>query len=54
MEFVKVAQAVQQLAQKYPEFTENAAEILPLLEKGMAKVAGNPQRTPERQAPPMA
>ena len=53
-EFIQIAQAIQALAKKYPEFTEDAAAILPMIEKGMAKVSGNPQRTPEKQAPPMA
>ena len=54
MEFVQAAQMIQSLAQKYPEFTESAAQILPLIQKGMASVAGNPSRTPDRQAPPTA
>lgn len=54
MEFVSLAQQVQQLAQRYPEFTEVATQILPLIQKGMSRVAGNAQRQPERQAPPIA
>jgi hypothetical protein len=53
-EFTKVAQDIQLLAKKYPEFVESAAQILPLIEKGLTKIAANPQRTPDRQAPPVA
>ena len=54
MKFVQLAQAVQQLAQEVPEGTEEASAILPLIQKWMTKAAGNPQRTPEQQAPPSA
>lgn len=54
MDFVKVAQAIQQLGQQYPEAAEDLSQVLPLLQRAMAKVAGNPQRTAETQAPPLA
>lgn len=52
-QFTELAKQVQQLAQQYPEFVESAAQILPLIQKGMVRIAGNAQRTPERQAPPV-
>ena len=51
-DFRNLAEMIQKLAGDYPEFTEAAAGFLPQLQKVMAKVAGNPQRTPDRQAPP--
>ena len=53
-EFTQVAQQIQQLAKKYPEFVESAAQILPMIEKGLTKIAANQERTPDRQAPPVA
>ena len=53
-EFTQVAQQIQQLAKKYPEFVESAAQILPMIEKGLTKIAANGERTPEKQAPPVA
>ncbi len=52
-EFRTLAQQIQQLAQKYPEFVESATQILPLIQKGMVKIAGNQERTPEPKAPPV-
>jgi hypothetical protein len=51
-EFTQLAQQIQQMAQKYPEFVESATQILPLIQKGMVRVSGNPDRVPEKQAPP--
>lgn len=51
-QFTALAEQVQQLAKQYPEFVESATKILPEIQKGMTKIAGNPARTPERQAPP--
>jgi hypothetical protein len=52
-DFRQLAQMVQVLAQKYPEFTEAATQIMPLIQSGMVKVAGNSSRTPDQQAPPI-
>jgi hypothetical protein len=52
-EFRQLAMQIQQLAQKYPEIVDDAAQMLPLIQRAMSKVAGNPQRSPEKQAPPM-
>jgi hypothetical protein len=52
-EFRGLAETIQGLAKKYPEFVDAATQILPLIQKGMVRVAGNPERTPERQAPPV-
>jgi len=52
-EFRQLAAMVQTLAQKYPEFTEAATQIMPLVQKGMIAVAGNASRTPEPAAPPV-
>ncbi len=53
MAFVDVAQRAKALAKLFPEFAEGAAQILQLLQQGMAQVAGNPERVPERKAPPV-
>ncbi len=53
-EFTQLAQQIQALAKKYPEFVEGAAQILPMIEKSLTRIAGNPERTPDRQAPPVA
>ena len=54
MAFTDVAQRVKALAKLFPEFAESAALILQELQKGMATVSGNPERVPERKAPPSA
>jgi len=51
-DFRQLAQQVQQLAQKYPEAAEGSATILKTIKDMMTRVAGNPQRTQEKQAPP--
>ena len=48
-----MAMQIQMLAQKYPEFSDIAAQILPMLVKGMTAVSGNPARTPATTAPPV-
>lgn len=50
--FVDVAQRTKALAKLFPEFAESAAMILQELQKGMAAVSSNPERVPERKAPP--
>lgn len=52
-QFRQLAAMVQQLASKFPEFTPSASQIIPLIQKGMVAVAGNAQRTPDRQSPPV-
>lgn len=52
-QFRTVALQIQTLATNFPEFQDSAAQILPLLMKGMAAVAGNAQRTPPTAAPPI-
>ncbi len=52
-DFRELAQKVQQLQAKYPEFTEGSLAILKEIKKAMSQVSGNPQRTPEKQAPPL-
>jgi hypothetical protein len=52
--FRALGQQVKQLQDQFPEFSENAIAILREIQKGMTKVAGNPQRTQEKQAPPIA
>ena len=54
MAFTDVAQRTKALAKLFPEFAESAALILQELQKGMATVSGNPERVPERKAPPVA
>lgn len=51
-QFRALAQMVQMLAQKYPEATSLAADILPKIQQVMAKVVGNPGRVPDQKAPP--
>ncbi len=51
-DFRKLAQDVQGLGTKYPEAAEGAAQMLKLIQGMMTRVAGNPQRTQEKQAPP--
>ena len=52
-EFRQVAMQIQMLAQKYPEASDICQQILPMLQKAMTQVAGNPARTPDTQAPPV-
>jgi hypothetical protein len=52
--FRPLADTVRQLGQQYPEGQEEAVQIMKALQQWMAKVAGNPQRTQEAQAPPNA
>lgn len=52
-EFKQVAMQIQMLAQKYPEFSDIASQILPMLVKGMSLVAGNPARSTPAAAPPI-
>lgn len=51
-EFRSVAQIIMALGQKYPESAKNMADALRAIQGAMTQVAGNPQRTPQRQAPP--
>lgn len=53
-DFRTFAQAGTELAKKYPEATEGMTTILREIQKMMVRVAGNPQRTPQQQAPPQA
>lgn len=53
-EFRPLAETIRQLGTKYPEGQEEAVQIMKALQGWMAKVAGNPQRTQEAQAPPNA
>ena len=48
------AESGMRLARKYPEATEGMATIMREIQNIMTRVAGNPQRTPAAQAPPMA
>lgn len=52
-EFRQLAMQLQMLAQKYPEATDTIAQMLPMLQKAMVQVIGNPARTPDQQAPPV-
>ena len=52
-EFRQLAMQLQMLAQKYPEATDTIAQMLPMLQKAMVSVIGNPARTPDQQAPPV-
>lgn len=52
-EFRPLAEQVQALSGKYPEGGEAAGAILKLLTQWMTKVAGNQQRVPDKQAPPV-
>jgi hypothetical protein len=47
-----IAQALAAYAQQHQEATEEITQIFPLLQRVMARVAGNGQRTPDKQAPP--
>ena len=51
-EFRELAQKIQELAGKYPEFQTAAADFLPKLMKVMSQIAGNPQRVQSASAPP--
>lgn len=51
-EFRSVANLLMALGKKYPEAAGAMAEALQAIQKAMVAVAGNPQRTPEAQAPP--
>lgn len=53
-EFRPLADTIQQLGKKYPEGQEQATQMLKALEGWMTRVAGNPQRTQQAQAPPNA
>ena len=53
-EFRPLADTIQQLGKKYPEGQEQPTQMLKALEGWMTRVAGNPQRTPQAQAPPNA
>lgn len=52
-EWRSLAQQVQQMIQKYPEAGQVAAPMLQAIKQAMTLVASNPQRSPERQAPPV-
>ncbi len=52
--FRPLAESIRQLGTQFPEGQEEAVAIMKALQSWMAKVAGNPQRTPEAQAPPNA
>lgn len=49
----QLAEQVLALSKQIPEGTESAAEILKSIQKWMARAAGNPNRTPDRQAAPV-
>lgn len=49
--FAKLGMA---LGQQFPEAAQYMAEILRTIQKAMTAVAGNPQRTQEKQPPPQA
>jgi len=53
-EFRSAAQILMALGQKYPEAAADMAQALKAIQGAMTKVSGNPQRVPERQAPPQA
>lgn len=50
----QIAQVLQKLGQQVPEFAPAAASAIQALQKGLTVVAGNPERVPDRQAPPGA
>ncbi len=52
--FRPLAETVRQLGTQFPEGQEEAVQIMKALQQWMAKVSGNPQRTPEAAAPPNA
>lgn len=51
--FRQVAMQVQMLSTKFPESSDIMQQILPLLQKAMVQVAGNPARQQDPQAPPV-
>ncbi len=53
-EFRELGQRIMELGKKYPETAQEAAGLLRGIQQMMTKVSGNPQRTQEKQAPPMA
>jgi hypothetical protein len=53
-EFRSLAEQVMALGKKYPEAAQGSAQILKIVQQMMTSVAGNAQRTPQREAPPMA
>lgn len=50
----QIAQQIKTVGERVPEFAPAAAQAIKALQQGMTLVAGNPERTPERQAPPNA
>ncbi len=53
-DFKPLAESLKALGEKYPEGQEMAAEMLKSLQRWMAQASGNPQRVPEKKAPPNA
>jgi hypothetical protein len=53
-EFRSLAEQVMALGKKYPEAAQGSAQIMKIVQQMMTSVAGNAQRTPQREAPPMA
>jgi len=53
-EFRSLAEAVMAIGKKYPEAAQGAAAIMKEIQKMQVQVAGNAQRTPQKEAPPMA
>jgi hypothetical protein len=52
--FRPLAESIRQLGTQFPEGQEEAVAIMKALQSWMAKVSGNPSRTPEAMAPPNA
>ena len=48
----QTAKQLQIIGQQFPEMAASVATALKALKDGLTMVAGNPERTPERQAPP--
>jgi hypothetical protein len=53
-EFRELGEKIMALGKKYPEAAQGSAQMLKIVQQMMTSVAGNAQRTPEKQAPPMA
>lgn len=53
-EFRSLAEQVMALGKKYPEAAQGSAQIMKIIQQMMTSVAGNAQRTPPKEAPPMA
>lgn len=53
-DFRALGEQIMAIGKKFPETSKVAAQMLKMVQEMQTSVAGNPQRTPDKQAPPMA